>query len=214
MRAPKVADFYTAEWPDFTPPLTLITYYREAQEAVASCIASELDDVTAVERQIEILNQQTPDTVGTQRRIASNVDALEAFLEMLDDINLQGAVPELGANEAPKLRVRNVDISVRPEIILRMENRTGPLVGAMKIHFPKTNPLDERSAGYASAVLQEWTTVNMPDDGNPSGPLCCVLDIGSQQFYEGVRATRQRMRDIEDACATIAALWPTIQRDG
>jgi hypothetical protein len=23
MRAPQVADFYTAAWPDFTPPLTL-----------------------------------------------------------------------------------------------------------------------------------------------------------------------------------------------
>ncbi|EIM73276.1 hypothetical protein A33O_15945 [Nitratireductor aquibiodomus RA22] len=218
----KLCEFMTASIPrqrrivrdQKFPPDYLRTYYREAQEAVASCIASELDNVSAVERQIDILNQQAPDTVGTQRRIASNVDALETFLDMLDQINLQGAVPELGANDAPKLRVRNVDISVRPEIILRMENRNGPVVGAMKVHFPKTNPLDERSAGYASAILQEWTRVYLPDDGSASGPLCCVLDIGSQCFYEGVRATRQRMRDIEDACATIAALWPTIQQSG
>lgn len=189
-------------------------YYREAQEAVASCIASELADVAVVERQIDILNQQAPETVGTQRRIASNVDALEAFLEMLDDINLQGATPSLGANTAPKVRIRNVEISVRPEIILRSENRNGPIIGAIKIHFPKTNQLNEQSAGYVSAVLQEWTQTHMADDGVSFGPLCSVVDVGSQQFFEGVRSTRQRMRDIQDACETIAALWPTISQTG
>jgi len=192
------------------PPDYLRVYYREAQEAVAACLASELEDIAAVERQISILNQQSPETVGTQRRIASNVDALEAFLDMLDSISLYGGTPTLGANDAPKLVLRNVSISVRPEIILRSENRNGPVVAAMKIHFPKTNPLNEQSAGYVSAVLQEWAQVNLRDDGEVSGPMCSVLDVGSQTYFDGVRATRQRMRDLEDACETIAALWPTI----
>ena len=155
------------------------SYYREAQDAVASCIASELTDVAVVERQIAILNQQAPETVGTQRRIASNVDALEAFLEMLDEINLQGATPSLGANTAPKARIRNVDISVRPEIILRSENRNGTIVGAMKLHFPKTNQLNDQSAGYVSAVLQEWVLTHMADEGTAFGPLCSIVDVGS-----------------------------------
>jgi hypothetical protein len=185
-------------------------YYREAQEAVATCIASELEDTATVERQIDILNQQAPETVGTQRRLASNVDALEGFLTMLDAINLGGATPSLGANDAPKLIIRNVSVSVRPEIILRSENRNGPIVGAMKIHFPKTNSLNEQAAGYVSAMLQEWCEVHMHDQGEASGPLCSVVDVGSQSFFEGVRSTRQRLRDLQDACETIAALWPTI----
>ena len=28
MRAPQVADFYSAHWPDFTPPLTVMAYKR------------------------------------------------------------------------------------------------------------------------------------------------------------------------------------------
>ncbi len=186
-------------------------YYKEAQEAVAACIASDLEDIGAIERQIQILNQQAPETVGTQRRIASNVDALEAFLDMLDDIDLHGATPSLGSNSAPKLAIRNVSISVRPEIILRSENRSGPVVGAMKIHFPKTNALNDQSAGYVSAALQEWSRINLVDDGDTFGPMCCIVDVGSVSFYDGVRATRQRMRDLEDACETIAALWPTIR---
>ena len=196
------------------PPDYQVVYYREAQEAVASCIASDLENTQAVENQIQILNQQAPENVGAQRRIASNVDALEAFLGMLDDINLMGATPSLGANDAPKLRLQNVDISVRPEIILRSENRSGPIIGAMKIHFPKTNPLNELSAGYVSAVLQEWALANLSAESVPQGQLCSIVDVGSQSFYEGVRATRRRLQDIQDACATIAALWPTIAQNG
>lgn len=218
----KLAEFMTASIPrqrriirdQKFPPEFKGVYYREAQEAVSLCIASELEDIGAVERQIDILNQQAPDTVGTQRRIASNVDALETFLEMLDDINLGGATPRLGENVAPHLMMRNVSISVRPEIILQSENRSGPIVGAMKVHFPKTNPLGEKSAGYVSAALQAWSDVHLNAEGDVSGPLCSVVDVGSQSFFPGVRATRQRMRDLEDACETIAALWPTIQEGG
>lgn len=214
----KLSEFMTASIPrqrriirdQKFPPDYLRVYYREAQEAVAACVTSELEDIAVVERQISILNQQSPETVGTQRRIASNVDALEAFLDMLDSISLYGGTPTLGANDAPKLVLRNVSISVRPEIILRSENRNGPVVAAMKIHFPKTNPLNEQAAGYVSAVLQEWAQVNLRDDGEVSGPMCSVLDVGSQTYFDGVRATRQRMRDLEDACETIAAIWPTI----
>jgi hypothetical protein len=196
------------------PPDYQVMYYREAQEAVASCLASDLTNTQVVEQQIDILNQQSPENVGAQRRLASNVDALETFLEMLDDIELHGASASLAPNDAPKIQVRNVEVSVRPEIVLRSESRNGPIVGALKIHFPKTHPLNDQSAGYVSAVLQEWTQTYLPDDGQMNGPLCSVVDVGSQTFYDGVRATRQRMRDIQDACATIAALWPTITRDG
>ncbi|MAO91640.1 MAG: hypothetical protein CMM78_13375 [Rhodospirillaceae bacterium] len=214
----KLCEFMTASIPrqrriirdQKFPSDFLRVYYREAQEAVSLCIASQLDDTAAVERQIDILNQQAPETVGTQRRLASNVDALEGFLNMLDEVNLFGATPSLGGNDAPKLMIRNVSVSVRPEIILRSENRNGPIVGAMKIHFPKTHPMNEHSAGYISAMLQEWAQVHMHEDGEISGQLCSVVDVGSQTFFEGVRSTRQRLRDLQDACETIAALWPTI----
>ncbi|EGJ19622.1 hypothetical protein RSWS8N_15719 [Cereibacter sphaeroides WS8N] len=195
------------------PPAYQVVYYREAQEAVSSALASELSNLAVVERQIDILNQQAPDSVGTQRRLAANVDALEAFMEMVDRISFGGARPRLGENDAPKLRMRNVDISVRPEIILVAEGRSGPLVGAMKVHFPKTNPLDDRTAGYVSALLQEWATANLHEEGQVSGLFCSVIDIGSRCHHEGVRATRQRLRDLEEACETIHALWPTISDD-
>ena len=90
---------------------------REAAEAISACIASNLENLDALDRQIRILEQQSPDKIGTQRRIASNIDAIETFKMMLDDIDLKGANPSLGANSAPKITIQNVEISIRPEIL-------------------------------------------------------------------------------------------------
>lgn len=195
------------------PPDYQVVYYREAQESVAHFIASNLEDVAAIERQINLLSQQSPDSIGAQRRLASNIDALEAFLDMIDDIDLRGSRPSLGANQAPRLSIRNVDISVRPEIILHVEGKTRPLVGAVKLHFPKTNPLNDDAAGFGSTVLQEWCRANMVDDGAPSGPHCFVIDVGSKRVHSGVRSNVQRMNGIQAACQNIHALWPTITPD-
>lgn len=88
-------------------------YYREATEAIAQCIASNLEDISGIERAVSLLNQMSPDKIGTQRRISANIDAIETFLSMLDEIDLQGAAPEIGANIAP-LIISDVASDHRP----------------------------------------------------------------------------------------------------
>ena len=186
-------------------------YYKEASESVAQCIAGGLEDTSILDRTISILEQANPDKIGTQRRIAANIDAIETFQSMLDDIKLEGIVPSLGAQSPPKLTVQNVDISVRPELILRGKGRKGdPLIGAVKLHFPHSTALGAEPAGYISAVLQDWCKAHMADEGTPTADMCYVIDIGGKKVWSGVKATAQRMRDIESYCQNIAALWPSI----
>lgn len=186
-------------------------YYREAEEAVARAIVSSLEDLAPVEKAIQILEQQNPDKIGTQRRILSNIDAMQSFLAMLDDIDLPG-LPRLGAQtNVPKLIIHGVEISVRPEIILKGEGKSGAaLCGAMKLHFPRTYTLTEEAAGLVSAITNEWCKTHLDTNATVSGPYCCVVDIGAQKFYPGVKSTIARMKDVSAACENIAALWPTI----
>ena len=186
-------------------------YYREASEAVGSCVASGLENVAVVTNQISVLEQMSSDKIGTQRRIAANLDALEAFLGMLDSVVFSGAEPRLGATSAPLLTVHGIDISVRPEVILAGKAKSKePLIGAMKIHFPRTFSLNTDSAGYVSAVTQEWCKVHLYDQGQSFGAYCSVIDVGSKTVFPGVKATVARMKDVEAECQNIAALWPSI----
>ncbi|SMF04710.1 hypothetical protein SAMN06265365_106169 [Tistlia consotensis] len=87
------------------------------------------------------------------------------------------------------------------------------LVGAVKVHYSKTRPLNEESAGYVSAIVQQYCTETMPDDGEAYAPYCFVIDLGSMRVYPGVKSTVQRMKDVEAECRNIAGLWPTIKEN-
>jgi hypothetical protein len=78
-------------------------YYKEASEAIALCISSNLEKTGILTQAILNLEQQTSAKIGTQRRIDSNIDALETFQTMLDEIDLKGATPSLGEHAPPSL---------------------------------------------------------------------------------------------------------------
>ena len=44
----------------------------------------------------------------------------------------------------------------------------------------------------------------------PEAKHCMLIDLGSGVVYPGIKSIKQRMKDVESACAQIAALWPSI----
>ena len=187
-------------------------YHREAAEAISSCISSSGEDTAVLDRAIARLEQLHSDSIGTQRRIAANIDAVETFRLMLDDVFPLLGSPSLGENSPSKLTVHNVAISVRPDIILRSNGRAGgQLLGGIKLHFPKTFPLNIESAATVSAVVQDWFKATMPDDGTVSGPMCYVIDVGSKSVFKGSKSIVARLKEVKANCENIQALWPTIK---
>jgi hypothetical protein len=185
-------------------------YYRESSDSISRVLAGNLEDLMPLSNQKKILEQVETDKVGTQRRIAVNIDAIERFESMVDQITFFGAEPSLGEHAAAKLTFFGVAVSVRPELILRRDGKTGPLIGAVKLHFSRQYPFSDGDAGIVSAILQEWCKNCMPDDGLPQGDMCAVIDVCSKKFHGGVKATAMRLQQVEAACQNIAALWPTI----
>jgi hypothetical protein len=197
------------KFPD--PDFNMGAYHREASEAVSLYLAAGAIDTKPLDDQLHALAQLTPDKIGTTRRINANIDALECFNGMLDDIDLMGADAELGAHNPPKLTVHNVEISVRPEIILRATVKGKALVGGIKLHFSKSRPHTAESAGFVSAIMNEYCRLHVASHDEVVNPAFCqVIDVASGTVYAGVKATRQRLLDIEAECQNIAALWPTI----
>lgn len=187
------------------------SYYREAEEAISISLSNNLEDLSHLDRTWRTLSQSQSDKIGTQRRINSNMDAIETFEAMLDGIDLMGATPDLGDHAPGKLKIHNVTVSVRPEIVLRGTGKSGKkLIGGIKLHFPKTFALTDDAAGYVSAILQEYFRTYFANDGEAYGPYCFVIDVGSKRIYPGVKSTTARMKDVTAECQNIAALWPSI----
>jgi hypothetical protein len=197
------------KYPD--PDFQMGMYHKEATEAIAAYLVGDQISTENIDAQIQIIKQQNPGKIGTQRRLNSNIEAMERFLDMLDDFDFGSHTPMLGAHSPPKLTFHNVAISVRPEIILRGEKKGKKIVGGIKLHFAKGFEMDDDAAGYVSAAVNEFCIRHIAaDDEVVLSELCQVFDIGSGKIFAGVKSTKRRLQDIEDTCQNIAAIWPTI----
>ena len=86
------------------------------------------------------------------------------------------------------------------------------MVGGIKLHFPKTEPLDEEQASYITAIMHSFCETHLWKEGAPYPGLCMVIDLASAQVYPGVQSVRRRLKEVQSACAQIASLWPTITK--
>jgi hypothetical protein len=101
------------------------TYHIESREAISQYLAEGADDTSTIHKRIQNLTQLAPTKVGTQRRVNSNIDVLERFLELLDKIDFKGGSPSLGQQNPPKLKIHNLPISVHPDIVLKGDGPKG-----------------------------------------------------------------------------------------
>lgn len=193
------------------PPEFIVPFYKDSQESISRFLASNMENISILEQKIQMLGQSHIETVWDARRISNNIDAIEAFINMLDEIDLKETAPRLGEHAPQTLLIQNVEVSVRPDVVLTgVGKKETQLVGGIKLHFPRTNPLSKEAAGYVSAAMHLYCDTCLPDEGEPFGPYCMVMDIGSQTVWPGIKSYKSRQRDIQDACAQIAALWPSI----
>jgi hypothetical protein len=106
-----------------------------------------------------------------------------------------------------------VQISVRPEVTLHSKSKNGEaLVGGIKLHFPKTEPLDEEQANFVSALMNAFCKDHLWKDGAPFPAHCMVIDLASGKVYPGIKSIKQRIKDVESACGQIASFWPGITK--
>jgi hypothetical protein len=196
------------------PPDYVTPFYEDATEAIAQFIAGGMEKPSILENQIRVLGQSPVNTAWQQRRMLGNIEAIETFTGMIDDLDLSGFACRLGSHNPPKMPIRNVEVSVRPDVILsRSATKGGQLIGALKLHFPKTNPLSEEAAGYVSAVAARYCDTYFMDEGTPEPRLCFVLDLASARVYPGVKSTIKRLKDVNAACEQIFNLWDTIKEE-
>jgi hypothetical protein len=198
------------KYPD--PEFNMGQYHSDSRNAISQYLADGADDTNGLHNTIKQLKQSSTPKVGAQRRINSNIDVLEKFLDMLDSVDFAGGEPALGQHSPSKLTVHNVQISVRPEIVLRGAGPKGKkYVGAMKLQLSNSNAFTEEMAGYASAVIQEYCkTFLCSEDEIVHAPYCQIVDVGSKIVFPGVKSTTARLKDVNAACHNIVDLWPSI----
>ncbi|WP_437648382.1 hypothetical protein [Sorangium sp. So ce362] len=189
----------------------IVLRYERARPALVEFFAAGATDPNPLVDVVGTLASTIPSSDWSGQDLQLSSEALEAFLDICDDFDLEGLVATAGAHAAPKLSIAGVDVSVRPDVVLRGTYRGKSVVGAMKFHFSKTNVLTEDAGLNVATVMHQYVEAHLLAAGDAASPRhCAVLDVFTKRWYRAPTAFRLRRTSVAAACQEVALWWPAV----
>ncbi|WP_164963792.1 hypothetical protein [Rubrivivax sp. JA1026] len=176
--------------------------YADARELIVDYISGDIDEKDLIQAADGLRNGSYESTFVAQDKNLS-ADAVEDFLDVSDQLPSGYSFQKVPASDRSALEISGVTISVRPDAYIK--NDANEVVGAIKLHFPKTNPLSTASAEYVATGMRVFLQQNSSGSIDPR--LCLVVDVPSENVIPAPKAGKKRMNDIEAACEEIRAQW-------
>lgn len=187
------------------PPTFRAIWYDAACTAIVQFLCAEEPNEEALVNEIERLYTKKPANESEEAKLRTNAEALEAFLDGYEQLTLDEFKATPGVNDAAKIVIAEVELSVRPDVMLNGEVRGKSVGGAVKLYFSKETKLTDESAPYISALIHKFVLDKTKVE--PSRRHCQVFDVFGKRVDEAPASTKTRMRDIEAACEEIRLLW-------
>lgn len=176
--------------------------YGDARENISNFIVGDISEENLTQIAEDLRNKSYDSKFISQDKNLS-ADAIDDFLEISDQLPTGYKYEKAPANEKSTLELSGVDVSIRPDAYIKNDNNE--VVGAVKLHFPKSNPLTTTSGEYVATALKTFVQKNVSKPIDPK--LCLVVDVPSASVISAPKAGKKRMIDLEAACEEIDARW-------
>jgi hypothetical protein len=176
--------------------------YTDAREKITDYISGNIEEQNLIQAADDLRKQSYDSSFITQDKNLS-ADAIDDFLEISDQLPSGYRFEKVPASNKSAMELSGVRVSIRPDIYLKNDN--DEVVGAIKLHFPKSNPLTIASGEYVATGLRAFVQSTSSNIIDPK--LCVVIDIPSTNVISAPKAGKKRMNDIEAACEEINARW-------
>ncbi len=188
------------------PQSFIVARYKDAEDAIRKFLLGGGVEDDIIYETIDRLERASAESDWESQNQALCVEALERFLDLADELELGERLVRAKNNSIP-VRIEGVDISVRPDVIVRTGSRNGhDGVGAIKLCFSKTAPIGEEPGRYIATILQQHLDDLFPDY-DARREVCQVVDVFHGAIYTAPRAYKRRVEDVAAACEEIARGW-------
>jgi hypothetical protein len=189
------------------PRAFLVPRYNEAQSLIVRYLESTEHNPAVLLDGVRQLQSATADTPWERQRNALCTEALQAFLEMAEQIPTDFRF-QRAPQRPPLLSYGDVAVSVRPELIVYGTNRAlQPRVGALKLYFSKTTPLSAAGGTFAATALADFSEQYLTLEIKSDASLCLVVDVFARTLYRAPRFRKRRRVELLAACDEIARAW-------
>lgn len=186
-----------------------VARYKEATQAISRFLAGGAKDLQILQKAIALLEATSPQTTFQSQDRELSIQALKAVISNHNQWSFSGLKLAHGAANVAPLTISGVQVSVRPEIVATSADKKGKLiVGAIKLHLPKTSRPNKDAAQYVTTLLHWHASERLEDQGMPSFNLCKLVDVHGGMIHDAPKAMTRRRTDIDVACQEIAMVWP------
>lgn len=189
------------------PRAVIVARYSRARRVIVDHLTTGRDKHQLIDTIEDIEGQPTRSKWHAQDQLLS-VQALDHFLDV--ELPFDTWQVRRCPGNPPKLDVGGVQVSVRPDLLVRGSTAHGsPWFGAVKVHLSKGFALNDVSAQYSATALHQWVDQYLATPDSPANPRAClVIDVFAQSVWRAPHAHRRRRAHLEAACEEIASRWP------
>lgn len=192
------------------PKTIYIARYAKAESEIQDYIVAETPKPEALA--IVARELLTSEHLTTWQRETAELcaKALHSFIKIADTIPTNGLLRKKVGDNAPKMNISNVAISVRPEIYLARPSAPEEVIGAIKLYFSKSTPLQKGPAEFIASVVYRYIADCISSESIADHKSCFVLDVFSGNIFIAPKSYKNHMKLAHTNCMEIAAIWPTI----
>lgn len=194
------------------PAEFIVARYSKAREIACDFFCSGLDDEILI-KGLDDLEVRENTTEFQENDTQNSIEYLNRLLEssLQDFTNLQDFTISKYNGDNPKLIINGVEVSVNPDLIIRGVLRGKKVVGAIKLHFSKSQSLSSDSAKNVATLLHQFVEEYIMEDNEVVKlELCYSIDAFEDILETAPKSYNRRRKNISDACTEIKLWWDNI----
>jgi hypothetical protein len=106
------------------------------------------------------------------------------------------------------LQMRDVDVIVAPEIVIKGVLNGRNVIGGVKIHISKTKPFDLQKSKAVASVVYKYLNDKVAGRGDIVLPnLCFSLDVFNERIISAPDNSEEVIKQLRGLCDEIKSIW-------
>ncbi len=200
------------------PKTATVALYDHAREGLVKFLADDarsLRHIAAASESLERRFSRHDATEWVKRDSKNSLEALEVFQRSYNKFGLTKVECRAVTGRQPLLDIWPTRVSVNLDVIVRQRLPAAPMdkIGGAVLLFSKgeasASARVERSRVIAG-LIYTYATRFLPTQGEPDPALCLAVDVLNGVSHRPPGTFARKLRNVEDACQEIAALWRTV----
>lgn len=189
------------------PSKVKISWYQMSKAKIRKSMEQK-GSLDPIMEGIKILEARRPVTKFQVNDKNVSLEALKRFV----NIKLPGALKKMDYSvikpKSNTLELKDVDIIVAPDVVIKGKFMGQTVVGGIKIHISKTKPFDLNQAQYVSSVICKYLKDIVAEKGDIVMPeLCFCLEVFDERLVPAPEKYEEIIKKVRDLCEEVKFLW-------